>query len=227
MKKGKKMKRNKGRSKGVDTNIPDEFEKAFAAVVELIDAFCEQYLDDDYRQLCEEMAMLIYLRELPSQRDKLAGWASGVVHAVGWVNFLHDPDRSPHITSAQLAKGFGVSQGTMMAKSKIIRDKLDITTLDPDWCTPAMLVDNPLVWMFDVGGFLIDIREAPRQVQEEAYREGLIPFIPADKQEPEPESGTGIKIIEFPSNKQNETSRGKTPQKLKDDGPNLFEGLEE
>lgn len=226
MKKEKKMKQNKGRSKEVGTNIPDEFEKAFAAVVELTDAFCEQYLDEDYRQLCEEMAMLIYLRELPSQRDKLAGWAGGVVHAVGWVNFLHDPDRSPHMTSAQLAEGFGVSQGTMMAKSRIIRDKLDITTLDPDWCTPAMLADNPLVWMFDVGGFIMDIRDTPRQVQEEAYQLGLIPFIPADKQEPEPESGTGIKIIEFPS-KQSETSEPKSSQKPKDDGPFLFEGLEE
>jgi len=54
---------------------------------------------------------------------------------------------------------------------------------------------------------------------------GLIPFIPADKQEPEPESGPGIKIIEFPS-KQSETSRPKTPQKPKDDGPFLFEELE-
>ncbi len=138
---------------------------------------------------------------------------------------MHDPDRSPHMTSAQLAKGFGVSQGTMMTKSRIIRDKLDITTLDPDWCTPAMLVDNPLVWMFDVGGFLIDIRDTPRQVQEEAYRQGLIPFIPADKQEPEAETGTGIEIIEFPS-KQSETSRPKSATKLGDDGPNLFEGLE-
>jgi len=220
------MKRNKGRSKGVGTNIPDEFEEAFIAVVELTDAFCEQYLDEDYRQLCEEMAVVIYVRELPSQRDKLAGWASGIVHAVGWVNFLHDPNRSPHMTSAQLAEGFGISKGTMMTKSRIIRDKLDITTLDPDWCTPAMLADNPLVWMFDVGGFIIDIRDTPRQVQEDAYREGLIPFIPADKQEPEPESGTGTNIIEFPS-KQSKTSKTKLAHKLKDDGPNLFDGLEE
>ncbi len=206
--------------------MPDEFEEAFVAVVELIDAFCEQYLDDDYRQLCEEMAMVIYLGELPSQRDKPASWASGVVHAVGWVNFLHDPNRSPHITPAQLAEGFGVSKGTMMTKSRIIRDKLDITTFDPDWCTPAMLADNPLVWMFDVGGFLIDIRDTPRQVQEEAYREGLIPFIPADKQEPEPESGTRTNIIEFPS-KQSKSSKPKLAHEPKDDGPNLFDGLEE
>lgn len=226
MKKGKKMKRKKGRSKGVGTNIPDEFEKAFVAVVELTDAFCEQYLDEDYRQLCEEMAVVIYVRELPSQRDKLAGWAGGIVHALGWVNYLYDPTMSPHITSREIAKEFGVSQGTMTAKSRIVRDALKLVPLDPDWCISVEPEDNPMVWMLDIGGLMMDIRMAPLQVQEEAYQLGLIPFIPAYKQEPEPETGTGIKIIEFPS-EQSETSEPKSSQKSKDDGPNLFDGLEE
>ncbi len=215
------------KSKAAKMRVPKRNQQLFEQIMEMINTFCDAHLNEDYKELCEQMAGAICRTRWLLSGSKPASWASGVVHAVGWVNFLHDPDRSPHMTSAQLAEGFGVSQGTMMAKSRIIREKLDITTFDPDWCTPAMLADNPLVWMFDVGGFLIDIRETPRQVQEEAYREGLIPFIPADKQEPEPETGTGIKIIEFPSNKQNETSRPKTPQKLKDDGPNLFEGLEE
>ncbi len=204
-------------------DIPEKYEKVFTAVVELTDAFCEQYLDEDYRQLCEEMAMVIYLRELPSQRDKPAGWASGIVHAVGWVNFLQDPTLSPHMTSAQVAEGFGVSQGTMMAKSRIIRDELDLMQLDPDWCLPALLKDNPLVWMLEVNGFIMDIRIAPREVQEEAYRLGLIPFIPADEKEPEP--GTEAKIIKFPSG-QNGTSRPESLRKSEDDGPELFQGLE-
>ncbi len=215
------------KSKASKMRIPKKNQQLFEQIMELINAFCDAHLNEDYKELCEQMAGAICRTRMLLSGSKPASWASGIVHAVGWVNFLHDPNRSPHITPAQLAEGFGVSKGTMMTKSRIIRDKLDITTLDPDWCTPAMLVDNPLVWMFDVGGFLIDIRDTPRQVQEEAYREGLIPFIPADKQEPEPEPATGIKIIEFPSNKQNETSRPKTSQKLKDDGPNLFEGLEE
>jgi len=220
------MKRNKGRSKGVGTNIPDEFQEAFAAVVELTDAFCEQYLDEDYRQLCEEMAMVIYIRELPSQRDRPAGWASAIVHALGWVNFLQDPGLSPHMTSAQVADGFGVSQGTMTAKSKIIRDELDLIQLDPDWCTPAMLEDNPLVWMLEVNGFVMDIRSAPRGAQEEAYRLGLIPFIPADKEKPEPQSDAEAKVIKFPAG-QEETAGQKSVRKPTDDGPGLFEGLEQ
>ena len=123
------------------------------------------------------------------------------------------------MTSAQLAEGFGISKGTMAAKSKIIRDKFDLMQLDPDWCLPELLIDNPLVWMFDVDGLIMDIRTASLDVQQEAYEMGLIPFIPADKQEPEPESGPEINIIEFPSN----TSKASKP---KDNVPNLFDGLE-
>ena len=226
MKKGKKMKQNKGRSKRASKDFRDEYQRIFTEILKLTDTFCKAYLNEDYRKLCEEMAMVICLGELPSEKGRPAGWASGIVHAVGWVNCLYDPAQSPHMTSAQLAEGFGVSKGTMMTKSKIIRDELDLIQLDPDWCLPALLADNPLVWMLDVGGFIMDIRNAPRQIQEEAYRLGLIPYIPADKQEPETESGTGPKIIEFPS-KLSETTRPKSLQKPKDDGPGLFEGLEE
>ena len=206
--------------------IPEEFQQAFAAVVELTDTFCETCLNEDYRQLCQEMAVELCEAGLPVNKGKPAGWASGIVHALGWVNFLQDPDLSPYMTSAQVADGFGVSQGTMTAKSRIIRDELDLIQLDPDWCLPTMLKDNPLVWMLEVNGFIMDIRTAPREVQEEAYRLGLIPFIPADEQEPKLESSAGPKIIKFPS-EWNETSKPKSPQKPKNDGPNLFEGLEE
>lgn len=205
-------------------SIPEKINGAFTAIVKLTDAFCETYLNDDYRELCEEMAIELCEAGLPVNKGKPAGWASGIVHAVGWVNFLHDPTLSPHMTSAQVAEGFGVSQGTMMAKSRVIRDELDLMQLDPDWCLPALLKDNPLIWMLEVNGFIMDIRTAPREVQEKAYRLGLIPFIPADEQEPELEPGTEAKIIKFPSG-QNETSRPESPQNPKEDGPGLFEEL--
>ena len=222
---GKEIEMGNSKSKAMQMRVPKRNQQLFEQIMELINAFCDAHLNEDYKELCEQMAGAICRTRWLLSGSKPASWASGVVHAVGWVNFLHDPDRSPHMTSAQLAEGFGVSQGTMMAKSKIIRDKLDITTLDPDWCTPAMLADNPLVWMFDVGGFVIDIRDTPRQVQEEAYRQGLIPFVPDDEQQQEQQSSPGIEIIEFPS-KQSEASRPKSATKLGDDGPNLFEGLE-
>ena len=41
--------------------------------------------------------------------------------------------------------------------------------------------DNPLIWMLSVNGFMMDIRHAPREVQEIAFKKGLIPYIPADR----------------------------------------------
>jgi hypothetical protein len=46
-----------------------------------------------------------------------------------------------------------------------------------------MLEHNPLVWMVEVNGLPYDIRMAPRHVQEEAARRGLIPFVPGDEEE--------------------------------------------
>ena len=214
------------KSKAEQMRVPKKNRQLFEQIVELIDAFCDAHLNEDYKELCEEMAGEICRTRMRLSGSKPASWAGGIVHAVGWVNFLHDPNRSPHITPAQLAESFGISKGTMMTKSRIIRDKLDIFALEPDWCLPELLADNPLLWMVEVNGFIMDIRDTPRQFQEEAYRQGLIPFIPADKQEPEPESGTGTKIIEFPS-KQGEASRSKSQRTPKDEELSLFEGLKE
>ena len=171
----------KSKSKAAKMRIPKKNQRLFEQIMELLNAFCDAHLNNDYKELCEEMAGAICRTRWLLSGSKPASWASGVVHAVGWVNFLHDSNRSPPMTSAQLAEGFGVSKGTMMTKSRIIRDKLDITTLDVDWCTPAMLADNPLVWMLEVNGFLMDIRHAPRAAQVAAYEKGLIPYIPADR----------------------------------------------
>jgi hypothetical protein len=172
------------------------------------------------------MAGAVCRTHLPLSKNSPAEWAGGIVHAVGWVNFLHDPKHSPHMTSIKLAEGFGITQEIMMSKSKSIHDELDLMPLDPDWCLPELLKDNPLVWTLDVEGVEMDIRMAPRDVQEKAYDMGLIPFIPADKEEPDSESGPEIKIIEFPS-KKSKASGAPSPHKINDKAPDLSEETEE
>jgi hypothetical protein len=221
----KEIEMGNSKSKAAKMRIPKKNRQLFEQIIELIDAFCDAHLNEDYKELCKEMAGEICRTRWLLSGSKPASWASGVVHAVGWVNFLHDPNHSPHMTSAQVAEGFGVSKGTMMTKSRIIRDKLDIFALDPYWCLQELLADNPLVWMVEVNGFIMDIRYAPRKMQEQAYEMGLIPFIPADKQEPKGQSGTGTKIIEF-SSQQSKSSKPKSPRTPKDDGPALFDELE-
>ena len=53
--------------------------------------------------------------------------------------------------------------------------------MSPEWTLPSRLADNPLVWMLQVDGLMIDIRHAPVELQQLAYEKGLIPFIPAER----------------------------------------------
>ena len=59
---------------------------------------------------------------------------------------------------------------------------LRLHQLDPNWSLPSRIDDNPLVWMLQVNGFMMDVRHAPREVQEIAFNKGLIPYIPTDRQ---------------------------------------------
>ena len=56
----------------------------------------------------------------------------------------------------------------------------DMYQMDPDWSLPSFIDKNPLVWMLEVNGLIVDVRHAPREVQEIAFEKGLIPYIPAD-----------------------------------------------
>ena len=150
-------------------DMPDHYTVRFSRLVELLDVFCDAHLNAEYKTLCREMAVAICQDGSPVLRGHPKGWAAGIVYAIGRVNFLTDPSQKPHMTAAAMATGFGVSQATMMNKAKVIREGLDLTPLHPDWCLPSRMEDNPLVWMLEVNGFLMDIRMAPREAQVVAY----------------------------------------------------------
>jgi hypothetical protein len=103
------------------------------------------------------------------------------VRVVGWVNFLGDPSQPHHMKMTDIDEGFGVSEATGSAKSMAIRDLLKIGRLEPKWTLPSRMDDNPLIWMLEVNGLMMDIRGCPREVQEVAFEKGLIPYIPADR----------------------------------------------
>ncbi len=180
-------------------HVPKEFRQLFRDIVELTDKFCEDYLDEDYQQLTRDMAIKVCQKGSPVISGRPRSWACGIVHALGWVNFLHDPNTKPYIGSTELAKGFGVSQGTMLAKSKKIRQFLNLIALHPAWCIPDMVKDNPLVWMVEVNGIPIDIRVAPREIQEQAYAKGLIPYIPDDQEDAILDEEEVSETLKFPT----------------------------
>jgi hypothetical protein len=56
-------------------------------------------------------------------------------------------------------------------------------TFDPQWTLPSLAEKNPLVWMAEVNGLLLDLRNMPGEVQEIAFENALIPFIPAARKD--------------------------------------------
>jgi hypothetical protein len=153
-------------------------------LVEMIDSFCSEFLNDEYAELCRKLATtLARKRPSPLLQGKLETWACGIVRTIGWVNYLDDRSQTPHLKLTFIDKAFGVAESTGQGKSKLIRTMLKIRNFDPRWTLPTRMDDNPVVWMLEVNGFLMDIRSAPREVQVVAFERGLIPYIPADREE--------------------------------------------
>jgi hypothetical protein len=67
----------------------------------------------------------------------------------------------------------------MANKGRLIMDMLGIGLLDPEYSRSDMLDQNPMVWMIQVNDLIVDARWLPEALQVEAWRRGLIPYVPA------------------------------------------------
>ncbi|MDX2256693.1 MAG: DUF6398 domain-containing protein [Pseudanabaenaceae cyanobacterium bins.39] len=163
-------------------SVPETMQAKFVEITTITDKFCQNHLNDEYAQQCRYLtAALCRKRPSPLTSGKANTWACGIVHAIGMVNFLFDTSQTPHMKATEIYQVFGVSQSTGQAKSKQVRDLMNIHQIDSSWCLPSRIDDYPLAWMISVNGFLLDARQAPRAIQEEAFRKGMIPYLPEDK----------------------------------------------
>jgi hypothetical protein len=162
--------------------VPKDMDAIFGAIAKITDGVCREHLNEEYAELARyAVAALSRKRPSPLTRGQRETWACAVVYALGQVNFLSDSASEPYMSMADLCAKFGVAPSTAGNKAKMVRDLLGFTQFDPHWTVPSMLDQNPLVWLIEVNGFAVDVRHLPREIQEAAYREGLIPYIPADR----------------------------------------------
>ena len=151
----------------------------YEAITGITDEFCQRYLNEEYANLARKMAAaLSKKRPSPLESGHVKSWAAGVVYALGRVNFLSDNSREPYMTMSELCEKIGVSQSNASSKSREIWKSLNLLQLHPEWCLPSMLEDNPLAWIIEVNGLPVDARMMPTEIQEHAYRLGLIPYVP-------------------------------------------------
>jgi len=160
-------------------SVPRALHPVFDAVTARTDAFCRRRLNEEYAELCRELAAaLCRKRPSPLASGSLDGWACGVVHALGGQNGLFERSNPLHISASELATDFGVGVTTGARKAADIRRALPMHADDLRWYLPSELVQSPLPWLIRVNGFIVDAREMPREIQEAAFRRGLLPYLP-------------------------------------------------
>lgn len=163
-----------------EERVPQQMRPLYDEITGFTDAVCRDHLDEEYAALARKLAAtLARKRPSPLVTGRVKTWAAGILYTLGRVNFLFDKSQTPHMRADELCQICGVSPSTASAKAKAIEDLLDIGIMDPKWSRPSKLDDNLMAWMIQVNGFIIDARTAPLAIQEEAFRKGLIPYIPA------------------------------------------------
>ena len=152
-------------------------------IVALMDIFCEAHLNADYALLCRQLAeKLAAKRPSPLLRGKLETWACGIIRTIGWVNFLDDRDQSPHLKLTSIDRAFGVGESTGQAKAKAIRHSLKIHQFDHRWMLPSRWESCLTIWLLRApNGLVVDIRRLAVAEQRAAFKQGLIPYVPADR----------------------------------------------
>lgn len=164
------------------TTVPRTMQPRYDAIIAVTDAVCREHLNEQYGMLARQMAAaLCRKRPSPVATGQPRTWACGILYVLGRINFLSDPASQPAMTLADLCGRMGVGESTGSAKARAIMEALDIQGHDPTWMLPELLADNPLVWMAEVNGLMVDLRHMPREVQVLAFEKGLIPYIPADR----------------------------------------------
>ena len=145
--------------------VPAALREKFDAISQATDAFCGQRLNDDYKKVIRSaLAALSRKRPSPLLKGKDNAWAAGVVHAVGMVNFLFDPEQTPHCKAPEIYAHFGVGASAGQAKSKEARDALGMSQFSPEWTVASNMDKNPLVWMLEVNGLVVDARHMPLEM---------------------------------------------------------------
>ncbi|GCE22426.1 DUF6398 domain-containing protein [Dictyobacter kobayashii] len=125
-------------------SVPKGLVSWFTTTTRSTDNFCMDYLNEEYGDLCSQLAMTLCWQQ-PSllSRRKYDIWACAIIHALCMVNNLFDASHPSHISENQIEGYFGINSRAILKKSKQIRDCLQMSPLDPKW--KCVATDNSIL----------------------------------------------------------------------------------
>ncbi|MBI4318169.1 MAG: hypothetical protein HY675_06740 [Chloroflexi bacterium] len=152
--------------------MPDPDQKSIVAakaqqLIDMTAAFCDKFLDEEYRQLCEKLIRkMARKRNVPFLPGRPNLWAAATIYALGQVNFLFDKSFQPYATPDDICDHFGTSKSTTSQKAKALRDMFKLDYWDKEFSTARMNDDDPLRDMVMVDGLIVPIDSLPPGVRD-------------------------------------------------------------
>jgi len=141
-------------------------------LIEMTAGFCDEYLDEDYKQLCEKLIRKISRkRNVPFLSGRIEIWAAAIVYAIGSINFLFDKSFEPYATANDICNYFSTSKSTTSQKTKIIRDMFKLRYWDKKFSTSHRRESDPFSNLVMINGLIVDKRSLPLEIQELIRRE--------------------------------------------------------
>jgi hypothetical protein len=163
-------------------NVPKPMQAIYDEIIRQTEAFCQKYLDEEYARLCRRAASaLCRKRPSPLLSGGLNTWACGIVHALCTINFGFDKANKPYTDLLTICEFFDVAKSTTAGKGKKVRELLKMKRYNFEWALQRLVAESSMFWMITVNGYIVDARSLPVEIQEIAFEKGLIPYIPAEK----------------------------------------------
>jgi len=162
--------------------IPEELKGKYDEIAPMVVSFCDEKLNDEYKSLCLRLLeKLCRKRPSPLLGGRTPTWAAGIVYAIGQANFIFDKTQELHLTATGISSFFGLAPNTAGTKASELRKMFRIDNFNPEWQLAEHIEDNPMIWMVQVNGLIVDIRNMPLELQQQAFEKGIIPYVPGNR----------------------------------------------
>ena len=126
----------------IPSNIPQKFKEKYKNIASMITAFCDEKLDDEYKELCIHVLQKLCRKKTePISTGRNNMWAAGIVYTIAQnCNLVGNRDffmsiPAFHLSADDVSSYFGVSKGGMSEKAKVIKKELGISKDRDEWVT--------------------------------------------------------------------------------------------
>ena len=134
----------------VDTkgaNVPKAISARYMEVAEIIESFCDDKMNDEYREIClRALQKLCRKRPSPLTTGKARTWACGIVYAIGSNNFIFDKSQPINMTADEISGWFGLSKSTAGNKATEISKLLGLSYFNTEFSLQDIINRRPLLW---------------------------------------------------------------------------------